>query len=307
MKHIYLFFNFIVFSIGMIANSISFFLYKKYKLDIYKYYYIFLLLFTIIYIADFLDFYFYYFHSNYQILIKFILLNVKIIPSALIVFVLPLLFLKIFQKKMQIIQKLIFSVLSSLPLILVIVVFSMSIDLTLKMQLLHYESMALTIIRIIIIIYLIILGFPLYQKAESVELILFYKALLIMASLVILFNIFGGVGNYFISMLRNINFISGHSFVYFIWNTVSICFVYWYFVNHIDAFKVKEKLTMLAVDRNITEREKEIIFLISQGFSNKDISKKLFISLSTTKTHLRNIFKKIHIRSRMELLNLLKK
>jgi DNA-binding NarL/FixJ family response regulator len=43
---------------------------------------------------------------------------------------------------------------------------------------------------------------------------------------------------------------------------------------------------------DLTKRELEIINLIDKGFSNKDISNKLFISSHTVKTHIMNIFKK---------------
>lgn len=52
----------------------------------------------------------------------------------------------------------------------------------------------------------------------------------------------------------------------------------------------------------ITEREREIILKVMQGKSNEDIARELVISLATVKTHLHNIYKKIGIESRYELL-----
>ena len=51
----------------------------------------------------------------------------------------------------------------------------------------------------------------------------------------------------------------------------------------------------------LTEREKEIIRLVSQGLSNQGIADQLFISDKTVKTHLSNIFKKLEMRNRTEL------
>ena len=45
----------------------------------------------------------------------------------------------------------------------------------------------------------------------------------------------------------------------------------------------------------LTEKEKEILELLSQGFTNKEISTKLFIQLSTVKTHIHNIYDKYGI------------
>ena len=56
----------------------------------------------------------------------------------------------------------------------------------------------------------------------------------------------------------------------------------------------------------LTEREKFIVSLISQGMTNKDIGNELSISLSTVKTHVNNIYKKLHVTSRTDMLNKLK-
>ena len=56
----------------------------------------------------------------------------------------------------------------------------------------------------------------------------------------------------------------------------------------------------------LTEREKFIVSLISQGMTNKDIGNELSISLSTVKTHVNNIYKKLSVTSRTDMLNKLK-
>lgn len=52
----------------------------------------------------------------------------------------------------------------------------------------------------------------------------------------------------------------------------------------------------------LSAREKEIVMLISKGLGNKEIGEALFISLNTVKTHNRNIFKKMGVKSRFQLL-----
>jgi DNA-binding NarL/FixJ family response regulator len=54
----------------------------------------------------------------------------------------------------------------------------------------------------------------------------------------------------------------------------------------------------------LTVRELEILRLILQGARNKDIEKKLFISASTVRNHVYNIFQKLDVKSRLELINL---
>jgi DNA-binding NarL/FixJ family response regulator len=52
----------------------------------------------------------------------------------------------------------------------------------------------------------------------------------------------------------------------------------------------------------ITDREREIILKVIQGKSNADIATELVISLATVKTHLHNIYTKIGVDSRYDLL-----
>ena len=49
---------------------------------------------------------------------------------------------------------------------------------------------------------------------------------------------------------------------------------------------------------NLTEREKEVMELISKGLTNKEISKELCISLSTTATHIGHIYSKFGLENK---------
>jgi len=51
---------------------------------------------------------------------------------------------------------------------------------------------------------------------------------------------------------------------------------------------------------NLSEREMEILSYLAKGYHDKEIADTLFISVETVRTHLRNIYKKIHVRSRTE-------
>jgi len=74
------------------------------------------------------------------------------------------------------------------------------------------------------------------------------------------------------------------------------------------ARRVLDRLSLLAQDQEgsrlygdgLTEREVEILVEVAKGATNKEIAKKLFISESTVKSRLRNIFRKISVRDRAE-------
>jgi DNA-binding CsgD family transcriptional regulator len=56
---------------------------------------------------------------------------------------------------------------------------------------------------------------------------------------------------------------------------------------------------------SITPREKEIILLLKEGMSYREIQQELDISFGTVKTHISNIYEKAGVNSRITLLNLL--
>ncbi len=50
----------------------------------------------------------------------------------------------------------------------------------------------------------------------------------------------------------------------------------------------------------LTERELDVLRLVAQGHSNKEIAARLFISENTVKNHVRNMLEKLQLHSRME-------
>jgi two-component system NarL family response regulator len=50
----------------------------------------------------------------------------------------------------------------------------------------------------------------------------------------------------------------------------------------------------------LTERELQVLKLVAQGLSNREVAEQLFISENTVKNHVRNILEKLHLHSRME-------
>ncbi|MBG9587004.1 response regulator [Cytobacillus firmus] len=55
-----------------------------------------------------------------------------------------------------------------------------------------------------------------------------------------------------------------------------------------------------STENALTEREKEILFELVKGLSNKEIAEALFISDKTVKIHINKIFKKLNVKSRSQ-------
>ncbi|MFQ6121804.1 MAG: response regulator [Dehalococcoidales bacterium] len=61
-----------------------------------------------------------------------------------------------------------------------------------------------------------------------------------------------------------------------------------------------ERESTQEAEANLSPREGEVLQLVAQGATNKQIADSLFISESTVKTHLRNIMEKLHLANRSQ-------
>jgi LuxR family maltose regulon positive regulatory protein len=50
----------------------------------------------------------------------------------------------------------------------------------------------------------------------------------------------------------------------------------------------------------LTPRESETLRLLSRGLANNEIAEQSFVSVDTVKTHLKNIYRKLNVRSRRQ-------
>jgi LuxR family maltose regulon positive regulatory protein len=74
-----------------------------------------------------------------------------------------------------------------------------------------------------------------------------------------------------------------------------------YIKKLLSAFRLNKLIkTGDGLVERLSERELEVLRLIAAGLSNKKITEELFISMSTVKTHLRNIYSKLNVHSRTE-------
>ncbi|WP_433627203.1 response regulator [Chryseobacterium cucumeris] len=65
----------------------------------------------------------------------------------------------------------------------------------------------------------------------------------------------------------------------------------------------EKKLPEIKGFDELTEREKEILELLSQGLLYKEIADQKFISIDTVKKHVGNIYRKLHVNNKVEAVN----
>lgn len=68
----------------------------------------------------------------------------------------------------------------------------------------------------------------------------------------------------------------------------------------ITAFKESKNNSENSSDYELSEREKEVISLLADGYNYQEIANSLFISVDTVRHHIRNIYKKLHVHSQSE-------
>lgn len=54
------------------------------------------------------------------------------------------------------------------------------------------------------------------------------------------------------------------------------------------------------LDNPLSQRETEVLRLLAKGMNYKEVAQELFLSPSTIKTHIKNIYSKMHVNSRAE-------
>jgi len=71
-------------------------------------------------------------------------------------------------------------------------------------------------------------------------------------------------------------------------------------MEHFEALKQIPKLRARAHD-SLTTRERQIVLVLSEGLTNKEIARRLRLTEGTVKVHLHNIYQKLGISNRTAL------
>ena len=107
-------------------------------------------------------------------------------------------------------------------------------------------------------------------------------------------TIYKSVDNYIIELVESHEFDDLQNL-----NTHYVVFIYkkeWF------SSMMTSSLDEVINQYDLTEREKQLVYLIVCGYSNSQIADELFISLYTVKEHIKSIFRKMNLNSRGDLI-----
>jgi NarL family two-component system response regulator LiaR len=74
--------------------------------------------------------------------------------------------------------------------------------------------------------------------------------------------------------------------------------------QRLQHFEIDEALRWPGRDIGLTERESEILSLLSTGMTNRELGSNLYVSENTIKTHLRSLYAKLGVRNRAQAASL---
>ena len=73
----------------------------------------------------------------------------------------------------------------------------------------------------------------------------------------------------------------------------------------VDVAAVEKLCAEVAAARGLSPREAEVLVFLARGFTPAYIAKSLVLSISTVRTHVRNIYRKLNVNKREELIHLI--
>ena len=152
-----------------------------------------------------------------------------------------------------------------------------------------------------VILYELYVGLKNYKQVVNKDLKQAIKSFLLITIIFLPFMILESYKPY-IQLIKSIELLKMASLpsYFFTINIFNLIFVLKYF--NTPSFIANNKLTdYFKQTYDITEKQSEIIELVIEGITYKQIAEKLFISPKTVDNHIQNIYKKLNVNSKMQL------
>ncbi len=309
MEHLMIFFFFITISIGLSSLFLFLVSYRRFKSKSIKYILIF---FCIITFRLAFNTFFLYLEINFilqnrlELILFYIAKEIPFLMILIIPFIYHIILPIPFVHRAN-------SIILSMIILIILIQSSAFIRFTVRSTLIYVEPNMdfINILYLLIMLYPFILLLFYYKRIQIPE--LKNTAKIISISL-FLFIIFDTYSSWTIFYVPNQNIYLSKTYInwlqlifYFFWNL-------FFMIYAIRPFLLSPALHLIMVAEieinesyGLTPQEKNIARSLAKGYDNKKIADENFISINTVKKHIRNIYQKLSVKNRVELLNIVKK
>ena len=302
-KHLLLLFHSLALCSGLISFSLLFFLLRKYRLKVLKAYAVFFTSLSLIIFCQVVDTYIMT-NIGYQLTpFQFLLGFFSNVADCLMIFVVPYFTHEFFELSNKNKRNRFFFVV----MVCIFCLFYIAFGLVYK-QLISGELFRIAIgvcasIQVLTVGYVMCLIARHYRHLSG-EFIEKKKKLIKVMGIVTLIFLPGFIADIFWLELQFIHSIIPKglyftSLFYLIWNIIFIKLAYPYAIT---SRPTQHAVQAFVEQYRLTEREQDIVSLLLNGLSNKDIARSLYIEESTVKRHIQNIFQKTGAKSRFDLI-----
>lgn len=301
MIHIYFLFYLMALLTGLVVWVLYFNYYLNHKNLLLKYFLFCSATLTILILLFILSGYYYsYINKSYFFYVAMWILYY--IENALFVYYITMFVRTLLQMKTSIALNWFFRIISLIIILMLIIPFVFfRYGMPLLQELGWIDNHIINIFMGAFLIYYLILSVSQYGRIRDFRI----KRLSLL--ILILYLVFFPFLFYEIVIIHTFSGIHSVFFLNFV--IVMFCFT-WNILAMIIYFKYQpfKPLNQLSAKKfpisGITEREREIAGMLLEGQSYNSIAKELFISYQTVKTHVQNIYRKLNVKSKMELLRL---
>lgn len=183
-----------------------------------------------------------------------------------------------------------------------IIFFADSIGIYIRNVLVQYNAESM--IKVVNYVLLVAISIYIFKIIKKVKVDGLYKKRNFLISILVRLIIVTGIFflfSYNIKLLKGIPYLC---IIYFFQCMIGVLFVK-EIIQDVKIIIQEENLKVENVGlKCLTNREKEIVDYVAIGLSYKEIGENLFISANTVKNHVYNIYKKLNVKNKVELTNL---
>lgn len=307
MKHILLIYYIISFAFGFAGMLIYWLLYLRERTKIVRNYLIFIIILTILNIPGAIAIYGISFVGSAN---HYIVLSVSFIAIALVCFYTPLFVLELVGKVYPLWQRILTALfgLTAVPAIILPLVQTQDSERQTALLTLYGNSSTF-LLMIVVSVYCVVM---IILNVKSIQDAIFRKILITIAVLTLVFVPGFFMDAYYVPK-QEMGIIPPRfnlfPLYYLLWNFFSIVYA-------AEALLVK-KIPILRQDSlssenkkirldqiGISDREQQILILLMEGKTYKEIASVLYVSEGTVKQHTHNIYQKAGVKNRAELIHL---